>query len=49
MKAARKLALLVKNDPVLKMVFVAAMAAVILAAKQLLPTESKEFDVGVVA
>ncbi len=49
MKAARKLALLVKNDPVLKMIFVAAIAAVILAAKQLLPTESKEVDVGVVA
>ena len=49
MKAAKKLALLVKNDPILKMIFVAAMAAVILAAKQLLPAESKEFDGGIVA
>ncbi len=49
MKAVKKLALLVKNDPVLKMAFVAAMAAALVAAKQVLPTGSKEVDGGVVA
>ncbi len=48
MKAVKKFALLVKNDPILKMALVAAMAAVLVAAKQILPTESKEVDGGVV-
>jgi len=47
-KAAKKLALLVKNDPVLKLAFVAAMAAVVVAAKQVLPSEIKDVDVGIV-
>ena len=47
-KSLEKLAILIKNDPVLKMAFVAAMAAVLVAAKQLLPTESKEVEYGVV-
>ena len=49
MKAAKKLALLVKNDPVLKLAFVAAMAAVVVAAKQVLPSEIKDVDGGIVA
>ena len=48
MKAAKKLALLMKNDPVLKMAFVAAMAAALVAVKQVLPTDLKEVDGGVV-
>ncbi len=48
MKAVKKLALLVKNDPVLKMAFVAAMAAALVAAKQVLPDEGKVVDGGVV-
>jgi len=47
-KAVKKLALVLKNDPVLKMALVAAMAAALVAAKQVLPTGSKEFDGGVV-
>ena len=48
MKAAKKLTLLMKNDPVLRIAFVAAMAAALVAMKQVLPTGSKEFDGGVV-
>jgi hypothetical protein len=46
MKKLAKLAAQIENTPWLKLALVAAMAAAVVASKNLLPTDIKEGDVG---